>query len=120
MNRNFLVTGGAQGIGLALSRTVLQGGGRVYFTDINETEGEKTKEALAKEFGKDKVGFHKQDVTDTEAWPLVWDAADVFFSPGKVEALCNNAGIFHTSAWQRVLDINLSGLVTGTMLAIER
>jgi len=75
---------------------------------------------LAKEFGKDKVGFHKQDVTDAEAWPLVWDAADVFFSPGKVEALCNNAGIFHTSAWQRVLDINLSGLVTGTMLAIER
>merc|ERR1712130_167884 len=53
-------------------------------------------------------------------WPLTWDAADAFFSRGKVEALCNNAGIFHTTAWKRVLDINLCGLVTGTMLAIER
>jgi len=120
MNRNFLVTGGAQGIGLAISRCILTGGGRVFFTDINEKQGEETKEALAKEFGQSKVGFHKQDVTDCDTWPLVWDAADQFFSPSKVEALCNNAGIFSTTAWKRMLDINLDSLVVGTMLAIER
>ena len=26
-----------------------------------------------------------QDVTDEAGWPLAWDAADAFFSPGKVE-----------------------------------
>jgi len=120
MNRNFLVTGGAQGIGLAISRRILTGGGRVFFTDINEKQGEETKESLVKEFGQSKVGFHKQDVTDPETWPLVWDEADKFFSPSKVEALCNNAGIFSTTEWKRMLDINLSGLVVGTMLAVER
>jgi len=120
MNRNFLVTGGAQGIGLAISRCILTGGGRVFFTDINEKQGEETKESLVKEFGQSKVGFHKQDVTDPETWPLVWDEADKFFSPSKVEALCNNAGIFSTTEWKRMLDINLSGLVVGTMLAVER
>jgi len=120
MDRNFLVTGGAQGIGLAYCRTILAGGGKVFFTDINEEQGMKTQEKLAEEFGKSRVGFSKQDVVDEAAWPLVWDTADAFFSPGKVEALCNNAGIFHVSAWRRMLDINLLGLVTGTMLAIER
>ena len=27
------------------------------------------------------------------------------------QALCNNAGIFHSTAWKRLLDINLCGLV---------
>lgn len=120
MNRNFLVTGGAQGIGLAYCRTILTGGGNVFFTDINEVQGEKTQEKLTNEFGKARVGFCKQDVSEEAGWPLVWDVADAFFSPSKVEALCNNAGIFHVSAWKRLLDINLCGSVTGTMLAIER
>ena len=34
-----------------------------------------------------------QDVTDEEGWPLAWDAADAFFSPGKVEVLTKKAGI---------------------------
>ena len=37
------------------------------------------------------AGF--QDVTDEEGWPLAWDAADAFFSPGKVEVLTKKAGI---------------------------
>jgi len=120
MNRNFLVTGGAQGIGLAYSRTILSGGGKVFITDINEKLGEETRSALALEFGEGRVGFGRQDVTEAEAWPQVWDSADIFFAPGKVEALCNNAGIFSTTAWRKMLDINLCGLVTGTMLAMER
>jgi len=120
MNRNFLVTGGAQGIGLAISRNILTGGGKVFFTDINEIQGEKAREDLAKEFGKDRVGFAKQDVTDATAWPTLWDTADAFFSPRKVEALVNNAGIFNKDAWQSMLDINMSGLVKGTMHAVER
>ena len=34
-----------------------------------------------------------QDVTDEAGWPLAWDAADAFFSPGKVEVLTIKADI---------------------------
>ncbi len=37
-----------------------------------------------------------------------------------VQALCNNAGIFHDTDWKRVQEINLDGMVTGTMLAMEK
>ena len=45
--------------------------------------------------------------------------AEKFFG-GKVDALCNNAGIFHKTDWKKVLDINFMGVAYGTMLAIEK
>jgi len=119
MNRNFLVTGGAQGIGLSMSRDILSNGGQVFFTDINVENGEKTRATLAKEFGEKNVGFGEQDVTNQEQWREVWEKAEKFFD-GRVEALCNNAGIFHKTAWKKVLDINLMGVAYGTMLAMEK
>jgi len=119
MNRDFLVTGGAQGIGLSMCRQILSKGGRVFFTDINVENGEKTKAALEKDFGGKNVEFAEQDVTKEEQWREVWDKAEKFFE-GKVSVLCNNAGIFHKKDWKKVLDINLQGLATGTMLAMEK
>eukprot|EP00092_Neocalanus_flemingeri_P008861 GFUD01009536.1.p1 GENE.GFUD01009536.1~~GFUD01009536.1.p1 ORF type:complete len:303 (+),score=116.24 GFUD01009536.1:146-1054(+) len=119
MNRNFLVTGGAQGIGLAMSRQILSKGGRVFFTDINVEYGEKTRTDLEKDFGVKNVGFAEQDVTKEEQWRTVWDMAEKFFE-GRVEVLCNNAGIFSKKDWKKVLDINLTGLAVGTMLAMEK
>jgi len=91
----------------------------VFFTDINVENGGKTKEELSKEFGAKNVGFAEQDVTKEDQWREVWDKAEKFFD-GKVEVLCNNAGIFHKKDWKRVLDINLHGLACGTMLAMEK
>jgi len=119
MNRNFLVTGGAQGIGLSMCNQILSKGGKVFFTDINTELGEKTREALKKDFGEKNVGFAEQDVTKQDQWNEVWEKAEKFFE-GKVEALCNNAGIFHKTEWKKVLDINLMGVAYGTMLAIEK
>ncbi len=36
------------------------------------------------------------------------------------QGLCNNAGIFHSTDWQKVQHINLDGMLTGTMLAMEK
>jgi len=119
MNRNFLVTGGAQGIGLAMCREILSKGGSVFFTDINSEIGEQTHADLSKNFGDKNVGFAQQDVTDQEQWRKVWEMAEKFFG-GKVDALCNNAGIFHKTDWKKVLDINFMGVAYGTMLAIEK
>ena len=39
MNNNYLVTGGANGIGLELVRMALRAGGRVVITDVNVEAG---------------------------------------------------------------------------------
>jgi len=119
MNRNFLVTGGAQGIGFAICREILEKGGNVFLTDINSTLGEESKEKLAKEFGATRVGYGEQDVTNKEQWRTVWEGAEKFFG-GRVDALVNNAGIFSKTAYDKVLDINLMGLAHGSMLAVEK
>jgi len=119
MNRNFLVTGGAQGIGHEMCRQILSKGGRVFLTDINTDLGKKTREELGKEFGQKSVGFGEHDVTKEDDWKRVWDEAEKFFE-GRVEALCNNAGIFHKTEWKKMLDINLMGAAYGTMLAMEK
>ena len=91
----------------------------MFLTDINTELGEKTRTVLAKEFGENNVGFGEQDVTKQEEWREVWEKAEKFFG-GRVEVLCNNAGIFHKTEWKRTLDINLMGVAYGTMLAMEK
>lgn len=118
MNRNFIITGAAQGLGLEFTRRALAGGGRVVMTDIQENVGNEAREKLEKEFGKGKVAFSLLDVRDEKRWRQVWDEAEEFFG-GKVEALLNNAGLFNSN-WKLMLDVNFGGLLTGTFLAMEK
>jgi len=119
MDRNFFITGAAQGIGLQFTRCALLGNGRVVMADIAKEAGEKTKEKLEKEFGTGKVCFIHLDVRNEEMWKSAWDEAERFFG-GQVEVLMNNAGVLSKTNWKMMLDVNLVGLVTGTMLAMER
>jgi len=121
MNRNFLITGGAGGIGEALSRNALESGGKVFFTDVNEENGTRVKKELQKEFGNDKVGFSVQNVSDAKNWVQVWDEAERFFE-GKVETLVNNAGVYglKTSTNLDIVNINLIGTILGTHEAVKR
>jgi len=124
MNRNFLVTGGASGIGKAIVSHALSRGGRVFFTDINEELGLKTHQALVDQFGAGKVEFSVHDVRSMESWRLVWTRAETFFSDtGGVEALVNNAGVYLSGDqdWKRnVVDVNITGVMHGTELALEK
>ena len=96
MDKNFIITGGASGIGKAIVRShlsvqiktydldifshILSRGGKVFLTDINEQSGLKTRQELSKEYGDTNVGFHVHDVTSADSWVQVWDAAESFFS----------------------------------------
>merc|ERR1719369_764855 len=119
MDRNFLITGAAQGIGYQFTRRALLGGGRVVMTDLAKEEGELRAKELEKEFGLSKVCFVHHDVRDEEMWKMAWEHAEKFFG-GQVQVLMNNAGVFHRTNWRLMLDVNLGGLATGTMLAIEK
>ncbi len=80
------MTGAASGIGLAISRALLQEGARVILADINEAELRRATEPL----GTDAAAF-TLDVTDRGQWAEAKRFSERHFGP--VEILVCNAGI---------------------------
>lgn len=81
-----VVTGGASGLGLAVVRRVLAGGGRAAMLDVNEEQGRK----VQKELGGRAV-FHKTDVTDeSQVADTLKAIADDF---GGINLVVNCAGV---------------------------
>jgi len=63
--------------------------------------------------------FAVLNVTDEDQWVKVWDEAEAWLGD-KVDVLMNNAGVFSRSNWRPMNDINMTGLLIGTYLAIQR
>jgi 3alpha(or 20beta)-hydroxysteroid dehydrogenase len=122
-----LVSGGARGMGASHVRAMVAEGAKVVFGDILDAEGE----LVAKDVG-DATRYLHLDVTVPDDWAAAVDLATTEF--GGVDILVNNAGIinvgtiedYELSEWQRILDINLTGVflgiraVTPTMKAAGR
>jgi 3alpha(or 20beta)-hydroxysteroid dehydrogenase len=122
-----LVSGGARGMGASHVRALVAEGALVVFGDILDAEGE----AVAAEVGSSTRYVHL-DVTQPDDWTRAVEQAVSDF--GGVDVLVNNAGIinvgliedYELSEWQRILDINLTGVflgiraVTPTMKAAGR
>ncbi|MBF4162092.1 SDR family oxidoreductase [Nocardioides acrostichi] len=103
------------GIGAAAVRRVLEEGCQaVVFSDTHARRLAEAQEALAGEFGADRVRQLVCDVTDEEQVTALLDAAEEF---GGVDVMINNAGLGGTASvldmtdeqWGRVLDITLTG-----------
>jgi 3-oxoacyl-[acyl-carrier protein] reductase len=103
------------GIGSAVTRRVLEEGARaVVIGDTHERRLTEAKEALAAEFGTDRVAAVRCDITDEADIDALLTAADAF---GGVEVMINNAGLGGTVSvlemtdeqWSTVLDITLTG-----------
>ena len=111
--RKALVTGGAQGIGAAISRRLAAEGADVVVTDVN-AEGAAE---VAGEIGAEAAAL---DVTDPEA------ANAVVAEHGPFAILVNNAGTddfaFFTDItperWRRLLAINLEGVFACTQAVL--
>lgn len=110
-----LVTGGSSGIGAAVAEAFAQRGARVIVSDIDEEGGGEIVRRIEAEGGEAR--FITADVSVPEqVEALVQQTVGAF---GQLDYACNNAGIAggtaptadHTlEAWQRVIDINLSGV----------
>lgn len=109
------------GIGAAVVRRALEEGARaVVFSDTHARRLAEAEEALAAEFGADRVRQLVCDVTDEAQVAALLDVADEL---GGVDIMINNAGLGGTSSilemadeeWGKVLDITL----TGTMRCIR-
>ncbi len=107
-----IVTGGAQGIGAAIARTLKREGASVIVADINE-EGAK---AFAAELGEDCRGI-RTDVSDMEDLDRL--VAFALENYGKIDILVNNAGIsrqvdfleIEKDEFEKFIQVNLEGMV---------
>jgi len=103
------------GIGAAVVRRALEEGAKgVVFGDTHERRLAEAQQALADEYGADRVRSLVCDVTDEAQVAALLDAADEL---GGVDVMVNNAGLGGTATitemtdeeWSRVLDITLTG-----------
>ncbi len=106
-----IVTGGAQGIGLAITRRMINSGAHVVICDLDYELAKKV--ALEK---PNKIIVKKTDVTDSEAVQTL--VHEIVKSHGAIDILVNSAGIagpnkkvidYKLEDWNQIIDINLNG-----------
>jgi len=115
------ITGGARGIGRATATALIAQGARVALGDIDVPLAEKT----ASELGAGTIGL-PLNVTDRESFAAFLDEVERQLGP--LDVLINNAGIMPVGPFesetdqtaQRLVDINVHGVILGSKLAIER
>ena len=119
-----LITGSSQGIGKAIALRLAFLGAKIALNDIEPQEEnlKKTKEEIEKMGGQAKYFF--ADVSKfEETEKMIRDIQKEF---GGLDVLVNNAGIVQdrtlakmtSEEWQRVIDINLTGVFNSTKAAL--
>lgn len=107
-----VVTGGAQGIGYAISKAYLSEGAYVSIIDIDEEALNELKELDFKEF-EDRVMYIRCDLANEEE--IITACSMIIERFKKIDILINNAGIGSTKSiferetweWDRVINVNL-------------
>jgi 3-oxoacyl-[acyl-carrier protein] reductase len=115
-----VVTGAAQGLGLAMARTFVEHGARVVIGDLDEAAAQ----AAAAELGGESVATALRcDVVDAGEVQALVDAAVATY--GSLDVFVNNAGITRDATMRTmseddfdlVLQVHLKGTWNGTRLA---
>lgn len=113
-NRHAVVTGGAQGIGLAIARRLLASGASVSLWDRDK---QRLSLAVAELNAGERAIAESLDVTD---WQSVVNSVESSIARfGKIDILVANAGIagpnhvtweYPIDEWRKVIEINLIGV----------
>ena len=120
-----LVTGAARGIGKAIADAMAQNGARVFYTDTDRQEADKSASAWP------SATAAEMDVTNETQIQAVTDA--IVRECGRIDILVNNAGVntlahrvpidqFPREEWDRIVGVDLTGLylVSKAVAAVMR
>ncbi|HVM89785.1 MAG TPA: SDR family oxidoreductase [Puia sp.] len=88
-NKVFIVTGGAKGIGAAISKTIAAEGGIVMVVGRNKNDNHQAVDEIVKQHGK--AASHTVELADPAACKEVIDFTIEKY--GRIDGLVNNAGI---------------------------
>jgi 2-dehydro-3-deoxy-L-rhamnonate dehydrogenase (NAD+) len=113
-NRVAVVTGGAQGIGMAIAERLLLAGASGAIVDVNPDGAQRAAASLA--VSGRSVSAFQCDVSDPASVRRTFDAIEKQYS--RIDILVNSAGVggpigpiqeVTDDQWRRVIEINLSG-----------
>ncbi|MEZ8769627.1 SDR family NAD(P)-dependent oxidoreductase [Vibrio alginolyticus] len=112
-NKVALVTGSANGIGLAIAKRLYEEGANVALADWNEEQLANAVEG----FDKQRVSAHFIDVSDPDNVAAL--ISDVVTRFGKLDILVNNAGVHvpgtviegSVEDWKKISGVNIDGVV---------
>lgn len=120
-----VITGGASGIGRAVTRAIAEKGGRVAIFDLNETAGQE----VVRELGAGAL-FEKVNVADESS--VAAAIAKTMGAFGSIHICVNCAGIgsahktfgkdgpFPLAAWSKTIAVNLTGTFNVARLCAEQ
>lgn len=118
-----IVSGGASGIGLAMSRHFAAEGYNVAIFDVTVAAGEEAASSIAADSPQAKVVFKKCDVSSWQSQALSFKEVHSEF--GRIDVVCANAGISERGASAlgsfeedapvepdlKIMDVNLTGVI---------
>ncbi len=121
-NKVAIVTGGARGIGKAISTLFAREGATVIIWDLLP-EGERVAKAITAK--NHTAEFTHISVTDKDA--IKTEAKRIYDQYGKIDILINNAGItkdrtlhkMSEAEWDAVIDVNLKGVFLCTQVVSQ-
>jgi NAD(P)-dependent dehydrogenase (short-subunit alcohol dehydrogenase family) len=126
-NRTIIVTGAASGIGRAVAIAAAREGARVVAADVDGEGGRETLRRLTEATPGAPSIFVRADASRAEDHEMLARTAVEHF--GALHAACNNAGVggelnpladMSFEGWQRVIDLNLSGVFYAMRAQIPR
>ncbi|GAA4451928.1 SDR family oxidoreductase [Nibrella saemangeumensis] len=108
-----LVTGGASGIGLAISQTFAKAGATVHILEINVSQAQQVAEEIVAEGGR--AFAHEVDISRQAE---VQEVVSKIVAEGPIHILVNNAGVAHIGTaestteadFDRIVSVNIKGV----------
>ena len=112
-NRVAVVTGGAQGFGLAITERFIESGAKVVIWDIDENESKKAMEKVKSK----NLSYQIVDVSDFNK--INEKLTEIESMHGKIDIFINNAGVagmnttvaqYPIEEWNKVINLNLNAV----------
>ena len=122
-NRVAIITGGARGIGKAISLALIREGAKIALVDVDKVVLEATRNEIKKSSGE--VIAIPCDITKSVEVKAMVDK--VRSALGRIDILVNNAGIIRRGTietvteedWDRVIEVNLKGAFNCCKAVVE-